>query len=185
MVLLSDGEIMNPRVYWITGLSGAGKSTVGSLLYSHLKQIKENVILLDGDLLREVFSNNQKYSLKDREQLSMQYSRLSKLLISQGFDVVISTISMFHDTRSWNRRNIINYVEIYIEVPVDILIARDQKKLYSRALRGEIDNVMGIDIEVQAPISPDVVLVNDGTRTPEKVAQELIDKLNLNITKNK
>ena len=171
---------MKPTVYWITGLSGAGKSTIGSLFYSHLKQKNENVILLDGDSLREVFSNNQKYSLKDREQLSMQYSRLSKLLVSQGFDVVISTISMFHDTRAWNRKNILNYVEVYIEVPVNILIERDQKKLYSRALRGEINNVMDIDIEVQAPTSPDVVLVNDGSHTPEEVAWELIDKLNLN-----
>lgn len=121
-------------VYWITGLSGAGKTTLGSLLYHDLKETGEKVVILDGDELREI-TNNKDYSYEGRRQVAKQYSRICKMLSNQGIDVIICTISMYDEVREWNRRNIENYCEIYIEVPIDELIRRDQKQLYSRALK--------------------------------------------------
>jgi adenylylsulfate kinase-like enzyme len=171
---------MKSNLYWITGLSGAGKTTIGTLFYSYLQETKNNVVYLDGDTLRKIFSDNHQYSLPERKILAMRYSRLCKMLTDQGIDVVIATISMFHEVRKWNRENIENYNEIYIKVPMEVLIARDQKKLYSLALRGEVKHVMGIDIEVEEPDNPDIVINNDGSIMPEDMITELIRKLALN-----
>ena len=171
---------MKSNLYWITGLSGAGKTTIGTLFYSYLQKIKKNVIYLDGDNLREIFGVTQEYSLSERKTLAMRYSRLCKMLMEQDMDVVICTISMFNEVRKWNRENISNYKEIYIKVPMKILIDRDQKQLYSRALRGEIKDVMGVDVEVDEPDNPDIIINNDGSSTPEKMTYQLFGKLKLN-----
>lgn len=171
----------NGTVYWLTGLSGAGKSTLGSLLFKHLREIETNVVYLDGDTLREVFGGKHGHTQEERRQLAMRYSRLCKMLSDQGIDVVCATISLFHEVQDWNRNNILKYKEIYIEVPMSILIERDQKELYSRALRGEINNVMGIDVDIEAPKKPDVIVVNDGTFLPDKTAENLIVQLNIGV----
>jgi len=172
---------MKSNLYWLTGLSGAGKTTIGNIFHARLKTLKNNSVYLDGDVLREIFGNNKKYSPDERKNLAMCYSRLCKMLTEQGVDVVIATISMFHEVREWNRENIENYHEIYIKVPMEVLIARDQKNLYSRALRGEVEYVMGIDVEVEEPNNPDVIIENDGSSTPENMTKQLIRKLKLDV----
>jgi len=172
---------MGASLYWLTGLSGAGKTTIGRLFYSTLNKTKNNIVYLDGDVLREIFGGSQDYSPLERKNLAMRYSRLCKMLNEQNIDVVIATISMFHEVRDWNRENINNYKEIYIKVPIDILIERDQKQLYSRALKGEVEHVMGIDVEIEEPINPDVVILNDGSITPDSMVHLLVNQLQLNI----
>lgn len=149
-------------VYWLTGLSGAGKTTIGKLLYKKLKSEKDNVIFLDGDVLREVFGNDLGYSIKDRKKSAMRNSKICKMISEQGIDVVCATISMFDDCRKWNRKNIERYKEVYIKVPMNVLIQRDQKGLYTKALKGEIEQVMGLNLDFDEPKEPDVVVVNDG-----------------------
>lgn len=163
-------------VYWITGLSGAGKTTLGRLLYRDQKAEKENVVILDGDELREII-NNKDYSKEGRKQVAKQYSKMCKMLSDQGIDVVICTISMYDEVREWNRENIENYCEIFIEVPMDELIRRDQKKLYSRALKRELTNVMGIDTDFEAPKNPDIKINNDGYLEVKDVYDILKEKI--------
>ena len=165
---------MSGRVYWVTWLAGAGKTTVGTRLYTHLRATAPNVIRLDGDVLRDVFKNDLGHTLEDRKKLAFQYSRLCRMLSAQGQDVVISTISMFHDVRAWNRQELCDYVEIFVDVPIDELVRRDQKGLYSGALRGEIHNVIGVDIPAELPENPDVVLKNAGDKTPDEVFADLL-----------
>jgi adenylylsulfate kinase-like enzyme len=95
------------------------------------------------------------------------------MLSEQNIDVICTTISMFEDVQKSNRENITNYLEVYIKVPIEVLISRDQKGLYSRAINGEIKNVMGIDLDVEEPKNPDVVINNDGNNSPMKVLEEL------------
>ena len=176
---------MSSCLYWITGLSGAGKTTIGQLFYSRVKASNKNVVFLDGDILRDIFNITEQYSPAERRKIAMTYSRLCKMLTDQGIDVVIATISMFHEVRDWNRSNIENYKEVYIKVPIKVLIDRDQKKLYSRAFRGEIKDVVGVEaravIEIEEPKSPDIVILNDGSSAPEDIVNQLINDLKLNI----
>tara|TARA_Y100000746_G_C15232197_1_gene337890 strand:- start:6 stop:524 length:519 start_codon:yes stop_codon:yes gene_type:complete len=171
---------MNSKLYWFTGLSGAGKTTIGSLFFKHLKEAGKNVVFLDGDILRAIFLDNQKYALSDRKKLAMRYSNLCKMLVDQDINVVIATISMFDEVREWNRKNIKNYKEVYIKVPIDILIKRDKKNIYSGALKGKIKNVMGIDIEFEEPRTPDITIVNDGSVDAESIVEIILDKFRLN-----
>lgn len=162
-------------VYWVTGLSGAGKTTISQLLYERLRSQNQNVIYLDGDILRDIFGNDLGYSLEDRKKSAMRNSRLCKALSDQGFNVICSTISMFHECREWNRMNIQQYVEIYIRVPWEVLMERDQKQLYSRAARGEIKNVVGFDLPFEEPLYPDIILDNDGHVPPQQLVDIILN----------
>lgn len=164
-------------VFWITGLSGAGKTTLGRLLYDHLSKQKLNVVFLDGDILREVFGNDLGHSLEDRHRSAMRNARLCKMLSDQGIDVVCSTISLFHSCQKWNRENIVHYKEIFIDVPQEVLHARDPKGLYEAALNGNGHSVVGLDVKCEPPLNPDVTVNNDGTKPSTEVASAMIAQL--------
>ena len=99
------------KCYWVTGLSATGKTTLSSLLVTHLRSLGKTVIYLDGDDLRQVLAD-QTYTRKERIALAMRYARLCKLLSEQGIDVVIAVIGMFKEVYKWNRENIVNYIEV-------------------------------------------------------------------------
>lgn len=166
------------RLFWVTGLSGAGKTTISTLLYQYLKRNEENIVFIDGDKIREVYQNKD-YSEEGREKISYINMRLCKMMTEQGIDVIIAVIGMRDVYREWNRKNIENYFEIYLEVPIEILIDRDSKGLYGRAIRHEITNVYGIDMPYEEPKCPDVKVRNDSSKTPEEVCQIIIERLNL------
>ena len=134
---------------------------------------------MDGDELRSVFGYKL-FSKEKRLAFGMSYSRLCRLLVKQEINVVIGVIALFKEIHTWNRENIENYNEIYIKVPMKVLVARDQKKLYSLALKGEVKHVMGVDIKVEEPNNPDIIINNDGSNTPEEMMNEIIEKLGLN-----
>lgn len=165
---------MSGRVYWLTGLSGAGKTTIARILHNKLLRVKENVVLLDGDELREIFGNDLGHTLEDRRISAMRNARLCKALSDQNIDVVCATISMFHDCRRWNRENIPGYIEIYLKAPIETLKAREKNGMYSQALDGACSNVVGIDIPAEEPENPDMVFINDGRHKPEEIADMII-----------
>lgn len=152
-------------LYWITGLSGAGKTTIGNALYYELKKKQDNLIILDGDILKKLVGNSLGYSQSDRKKRAYYYSNLCKTLTDQGISVVICTIAMYDEVRDWNRANIEKYVEIFLNVNKDILMKRDRKGLYSGQSAGKIENVAGMDQDVEFPKNPDIIIENDGTIT--------------------
>ena len=158
-----------PQVYWLTGLSGAGKTTIGKLWYEKLRSSGETVVFLDGDELREAIGEDLGYTEADRRKSAMRNARLCALLARQGLTVICCTISMFDSVRDWNREHIPGYFEAYIKVSMDTLHRRDQKGLYSTGKQ----NVAGVHFQVEEPKSPDLVLENDGQRTPEEQVQIL------------
>lgn len=164
--------------YWITGLSGAGKTTIGKMLYAKLKDQKDNIVFLDGDILREVYQSTD-YSNEGRKKLAFQHARLCRMLNEQNIDVVICVIAMYDDCREWNRNNIKNYKEIYLNVPIEELIRRDQKQLYSKALRNEMPNVLGINMEYEEPKHPDFEIENAGINNPNETLKKIMEKFNL------
>ncbi len=164
---------MGGKLFWVTGLSGAGKTTIGTILYKNLKERYPNTVLFDGDTLRQVFGNDLGYSKQERFACAMRYARLCKLLTEQGIFVVCCTISMFDDVREWNRKNISDYLEIYIKVPIEVLEKRNQKNLYHDVKKGATANVVGMDLELELPQNSDIVLVNDGGKNLGEMGEEL------------
>ena len=160
-------------LYWITGLSGAGKTTIAQELWKILKKESPNTIFLDGDMLREVFKVEGAYARDERLRLAMQYARLCKVLVEQDINVICATISMFKECHEWNRKNILNYREIYLRVPMAILEKRDSKNIYSRAQHGELTHVMGVDLPFDEPQNPDLIMDNDGTHHPQFLANKI------------
>src|ERR1700693_477985 len=153
-----DPKAKPGRVFWITGLSGAGKTTVGRELSVRLRLAGYPVIFLDGDALRAEIAEDLGHSANERRRSAMRNARLCRLLAAQGADVVCSTISLFHEVQRWNRKNIPGYREIYLRVPMDELRRRDSKGLYGNGER----KVVGIDLPAQLPEMPDLVLDNYG-----------------------
>lgn len=148
-------------LYWITGLSGSGKTTIGSALYYTLKKEKDNVVILDGDVLKNLVGSG--YTENERVIRAQKYSTLCKLLVDQGITVIICTVAMFENVRQWNRKNIERYVEIFLNVPFEVLQKRDKKGLYSGHKKGKVRNVAGVDIKAEFPENPDIVINNDGS----------------------
>ncbi|OQX19085.1 MAG: hypothetical protein BWK76_05490 [Desulfobulbaceae bacterium A2] len=165
------------RVYWITGLAGAGKTTLARQLCQHLRDQGRTVVLLDGDQLRQVLGTSLGFSPQDRLVLAQCYGRLCGLLAGQGLDVICATISMFHRVREWNRRHLSGYVEIYLKTTLEELRRRDQKQLYSQNGAATTGPVLGLDTNFEEPLAPDVVLENDGSLAPEVIFTQLLHQL--------
>jgi adenylylsulfate kinase-like enzyme len=168
-------------VIWITGLSGAGKTSLAHATASRLRSSGEGVVQLDGDELRAVFgdaaANEQSHSREARLALAMQYARLCRVLAGQGLTVVISTISLFKEVHAWNRQNLPGYFEVYMKVPVQELRRRDPKGIYRRFDRGELINVAGLDLPVDEPKAADWILDFVPEQTIDAMADALMGQL--------
>lgn len=173
-------HIQSPgRVIWVTGLSGSGKTTLCEEILRQLRDKRHDVIGLDGDELRKVFSigaNNisQSHDRNARLKLSMTYAHLSKTLSSQGFIVVIATISMFREVYEWNRKNLPGYFEVYLNVPIDELRRRNSKGIYSRFDAGELQNVAGLDLDVDTPKTPHLEFLFESSDSMTELARRVI-----------
>jgi cytidine diphosphoramidate kinase len=152
-------------VIWIIGLSGSGKSTLAELVTARLRDAGRTVVILDGDAVRDLFKNDVDHSIEGRRRNAERLSHLTRFLASQGVDVVAAVLSIFPDWRAWNRHNVPGYREVYLRASLDTLLRRETKNLYARALRGEINNVVGVDIPFPEPEHPDLTLDNNTDRT--------------------
>ena len=151
-------------VIWITGISGSGKSTLGKFFYKNFKKKYKNTIFFDGDEFRKIFLDDIKYTLTDRDKNAIRLTSLVKYLSDQQINIVISANITSQRFRNWCRKNIKNYFEVFIDVPMKILVKRDYKKLYKKAFQKKIINVVGVDIKFKKPKKPDFVIKNIGSK---------------------
>ena len=149
-------------VIWITGISGTGKTTLGKYF---LKKTNSKCIYFDGDEFRKIFNNDIKYTLKDRDVNAYRLTRLVKYLSDQKLNIIVSANLTSRKYRIWCKKNIKNYVEVFIEAKIQDLIKRDYKKLYSKAIKGKIKNVVGIDLLFKKPLGSNIYIKNDSTKT--------------------
>jgi adenylylsulfate kinase len=162
------------RAIWITGLSGAGKTTLAQALLPLLPQPR---LLLDGDALRDALRLLAGgYTREDRLKLALTYARLAELAAGQGVTVVCATISMFHEVHSWNRKNLPGYCEIYLDVPEHVRKQRDYKKVYL-----ENDAVVGKTLTPELPLYPDLRLYSEHM-TPEHCVKIIVEYLNKSMS---
>lgn len=165
------------RVFWITGLSGAGKTTIGRVLWSTLRASGHPVIFLDGDALRAAVSSDLGYGADHRRSAALRNGRLCRMLAGQGFDVVCSTISLFHEVQRWNRENIPEYHEILVRAPLVELRRRDRKGVYlAGSANSNSTNVVGLDIPAEFPEAPDLILDNDSSLDPQEAVRLILDR---------
>lgn len=140
----------NGGVVWFTGLAGSGKSFLAEALCKRLRLNLNNVLYLDGDELRELLGHFG-YDKSSRIEVSLKRSNFAHFLSDQGMIVIVSAISMWDEIYAFNRKNLKNYFEIYVKCDFEELKRRDKKGLYSGALSGEIQNVVGVDIPYDEP----------------------------------
>lgn len=164
----------NGILYWITGLSGAGKTTIGNRLYYELRKESRNVILLDGDILKGIVDETGGYGEADRRQRAKKYALLCKMLTDQGMIVICCTIAMYDEVRDWNRRENKGYVEVFLDVSDEVLWERNQKGMYSQYKKGEMRNLAGLDVPVELPKTPDLVIRNDGSLTIKECVERIL-----------
>ncbi len=157
---------------WFTGLSGAGKSTVANLIGERLKKGGAKVETLDGDVVRTNLSKGLGFSKKDRDENIRRIGFVCNLLSRNGVVAIAAAISPYAAIRNEVRRAAENFVEVYVECPLDTLIARDPKGLYKKALAGEIENFTGVSDPYEAPENPEVRF-----NSSECSAEEAADKV--------
>jgi adenylyl-sulfate kinase len=164
---------------WFTGLPGAGKSTLAAGLAARLRDAGVGVELLDGDVIRTNLSGELGFSREDRDTNIRRIGYVAHLLTRNGVIAVVAAISPYRETREEVKRRIGNFVEVYVECPIEILKLRDPKGLYKRALAGEIGNFTGISDPYEPPLNP-CVLVNSGRDSVddglERVWRELVTR---------
>jgi adenylylsulfate kinase len=171
-------------VVWITGLSASGKTTLGSAVTASIKSKYQNIVFLDGDILRTVLDQSSVHSRDERLRLAFLYARLCKMLSEQGLIVVIATVALFKEIHAWNRENIEHYIEVFIDVPMSELRRRDPKGIYRKYDLGEIRDVAGLDLAIDYPSRPHIHFVFDKELNIKSMSEEIINELEIKISKD-
>jgi cytidine diphosphoramidate kinase len=172
-------------VIWLIGMSCSGKTTLGRKLFNKLSSSQEKWVFLDGDTFRNILGEDLGHSLEDRYKNAYRVSRFCEYLNSQDINVLACILSIFHDNQRYNRENIPDYKEIYLDVTFENLLKRDNKGLYKKALQGETKNVVGVDIEFIPPYEPDIFIDNNSDHPCyDSIIQNILESLNLPLESN-
>ena len=163
---------------WFTGLSGAGKSTISSIVQKRLRDAGAKVEVLDGDVVRENLSKGLGFSKEDRDTNIRRIGFVCELLSRNGVIAIVAAISPYRVVREELRARMRNFIEIYVECPLEVVAGRDVKGLYKKAAAGEIPQFTGISDPYEPPSAPDLVLPTtdcDAERCADRIEQ-LLDR---------
>ena len=170
-----------PCVLWFTGLSGSGKSTIANLLEQRLYSMSKHSYLLDGDNIRHGLCGDLGFSDRDRVENIRRISELCKLFVDAGEIVLAAFISPFRTDRAFARSLMGDgeYIEVFVDAPIDVCELRDPKGLYKKARRGEIKKFTGIDSEYQTPTDAEIT-IDTANYSPEECVDKIMNYLNEN-----
>ena len=161
---------------WFTGLSGSGKTALAKALVPRLRERGLKVERLDGDIVRQSLTRDLGFSKEDRNKNIERVTFVAKLLTRNGVATICSFISPYIARRDQSRAEIGSFVECYVECPLEVLISRDVKGLYKKALSGEIRNFTGISDPYEPPPNPEIT-VNSATQTIEESTNIILNRL--------
>ena len=165
-------------ILWFTGLSGAGKSTVADLVEQTLHRLGRHTMLLDGDNIRHGLNRDLGFTQEDRVENIRRVAEVAKLMVEAGLIVLVSFISPFRSERRMARDLVgeDEFIEIYVNTPIEICEARDPKGLYKLARAGKLPNLTGLGSPYEPPEKPDISL-DGGGQSPADLAQQVLDVL--------
>ena len=161
---------------WLTGLSGAGKTTIATALIKALREYSPYVEILDGDIIRENLTKGLGFSKEDRDENVRRIGFVAHILTRNGVFVVVSAISPYASIRQEVRERVGDFLEVFVNAPLAVCEKRDVKGLYQRARAGEIKGFTGIDDPYEAPTNPDVECRTDLESLDESV-NKILDAL--------
>ncbi|MCR4396372.1 MAG: adenylyl-sulfate kinase [Candidatus Saccharicenans sp.] len=161
---------------WFTGLPCSGKSAVADRVAEILRSHNLKVERLDGDVVRKSLCRDLGFSKKDRDENIRRVAFVAKLLTRNGVAVLTSFISPYREIRDEARREIGEFIEVYVKCPLEVCMSRDTKGMYQKAIRGEIKEFTGISDPYEEPLNPELVLETD-RETLEESARKVIDYL--------
>ena len=167
---------MDGFTIWLTGLPGAGKTTLALAVADILRHQGYNVEVLDGDAVRANLSKGLGYSKQDRDDNIRRIGFVCHLLSRNSVVAIAAAVSPYRQARDENRALIGRFVEVYVECPLEVLIQRDVKGLYAKALKGEVANFTGISDPYEEPLNPELV-VNTEIETPQDSSSRMIAML--------
>src|SRR5947209_5250500 len=161
---------------WFTGMSGSGKSTVSNALAQRLREAGARVEVLDGDVVRTRLCKDLGFSRADREENIRRIGFVCELLSRNGVIAIVAAISPYRASREEVRSRVANFVEVYMRCPMEVLIQRDVKGLYKKALAGEITHFTGISDPYEPPVAPEVT-IDSSNETPEQGVAKILGAL--------
>lgn len=167
-----------PCLLWFTGLSGSGKSTIANAVESELLKLQKHTYLLDGDNIRMGLNKGLTFSDEDRVENIRRIGEVAKLFVDSGTIVLTAFISPFISDRRQVRELVQEgeFIEVFVDTPLEVCESRDPKGLYKKARNGEIPNFTGISSPYEAPIDAEIVIKNDGIAV-EEAASVVIEYL--------
>ena len=173
--LRSSINSQKPCILWFTGLSGSGKSTIANIIEQKLHQLGKRTYLLDGDNVRHGLNKDLGFTDTDRVENIRRVSEVSKLMVDAGLITIVSFISPFKSERKMAREIVQKdeFIEIYVDTPIEECEKRDPKGLYKKVRAGELKNFTGIDSDYEIPIKPEIIL-NTKTKNAEDLADEVL-----------
>lgn len=170
---------------WFTGLPGAGKSTLSKMLGDKLKQFDLPVQILDGDDVRKRLTKGLGFSREDREENIRRIAYVAKLLTNVGGITIVAAISPYLTSRAEARAEIKNFVEVFVQCPLQTCMDRDPKGLYAQATKGEISNFTGISDPYEPPEKPEIIVRTDQEEPEESLENILRGLWHLGFIKEK
>lgn len=159
-------------LFWITGLSGSGKTRIAKKIASTIRKKYGKTIILSGDEIRNIF-DLKGYSYEERLKTVLKYCKLAKKITSQNVNVILAVIGMVDTLRNWNKKNQKNYVEIYIKSDLKKIINAKKKKIYHK----KIKKIVGIDILPEFPKKPNIIINNDFNKDINYLSKNLLNKI--------
>ena len=164
-------------LFWITGLSGSGKTTFGKAIHKDIQKLYGPTLMISGDNIRKIFYLKG-HRKEDRLKILKSYCRFAKFITNQNINLIFAVVGMFNEPRKWNRKNISNYIEVYIKSNLKEIIKLKKKRIYHKK---NIQDIVGVDIKPEFPKKPNITIINTFDKPKTKIAVQIIKRIKENI----